>query len=163
MRKLAMVIAAMLLIATVATLVSASGQPQITDPVTIKVIEHATTDKVIDVGKKGDSTGDLLTFHNAVYNAANKAKIGRDQGVCVRIDKQDGSWECRWITFLQEGRHHGRGTVLRRQGHDPGDHRRPRELPQRARHDGHPVSPRRRRVRLHVPYRAVIRPGVPAG
>jgi hypothetical protein len=33
---------------------------------TITVIEHATTDKVIDVGKKGDSPGDLLTFHNKV-------------------------------------------------------------------------------------------------
>jgi hypothetical protein len=91
MRKLAMGIAALLLIGTAATLVSAdSEQPKITDPVNIKVIEHATTDKVIDVGKKGDSTGDILTFHNPVFNAANANRIGRDQGVCIRIDPKQG-------------------------------------------------------------------------
>ena len=104
MRKLAMSVAALLLIGTAATLVSAaSDQPKITDPVTIKVIEHATTDKVIDVGKKGDSTGDILTFHNPVFNAANSNKIGRDQGVCIRIDPKQDSWECRWITYLKKG------------------------------------------------------------
>ncbi|HEY7476616.1 MAG TPA: Allene oxide cyclase, partial [Actinomycetota bacterium] len=36
--------------------------------VTMTVIEHATTDKVIDTGKAGDSAGDLLTFHNKVYD-----------------------------------------------------------------------------------------------
>ncbi len=104
MRKLAMGVAALLLIGTAATLVSAAtDEAAITDPVTIKVIEHATTDKVINVGKKGDSTGDILTFHNPVFNAANAKKIGRDQGVCIRIDPKQGSWECRWITYLKKG------------------------------------------------------------
>ena len=35
------------------------------------MIEHATTDKVIDTGKPGDSTGDLLTWHNKVYDATD--------------------------------------------------------------------------------------------
>jgi allene oxide cyclase len=105
MRTFAMGIAAFLLIGTAATLVSAASDEAelITDPVTIKVIEHATTDKVINVGKKGDSTGDILTFHNSVFNSANKKKIGRDQGVCIRIDPKQGSWECRWITYLKKG------------------------------------------------------------
>jgi len=62
-----------------------------------------TTDKVVDVGKSGDSTGDILTFHNTVYNFENKKKVGRDQGVCIRIDHGEASWECRWITFLPDG------------------------------------------------------------
>ena len=35
----------------------ATASSNIHGPVSITVIEHATTDTVIDVGKKGDSTG----------------------------------------------------------------------------------------------------------
>ena len=69
----------------------------------MKVVERPTTDKVVDVGKSGDSTGDILTFHNVVYDFQNKKKVGRDQGVCIRIDHGEASWECRWITFLPDG------------------------------------------------------------
>jgi allene oxide cyclase len=70
---------------------------------TVHVIEHATTDKVINTGAHGDTSGDLLTFHNVVFNAANTAKVGRDQGECIRISPAAGSWECRWITFVKGG------------------------------------------------------------
>jgi allene oxide cyclase len=70
---------------------------------TVHVIEHATTDTTVDVGPSGDSTGDILTFSNDVFDETNTTKVGRDQGECTRINVVDGSWECHWITFLKGG------------------------------------------------------------
>ena len=70
---------------------------------TIHVIEHAKTDTVIDIGTPGDSTGDLLTFHNKVFNRHDNKKVGRDQGHCIRISPRAGTWECYWTTFLKRG------------------------------------------------------------
>jgi hypothetical protein len=99
MRKKLVLVVAGLLVAGAATLVASSA----TAATTITVVEHATTDKVIDVGKKGDSTGDLLTFHNKVYNEADTTVVGTDQGYCVRISPKQGSWECVFTTFLEDG------------------------------------------------------------
>jgi len=71
-------------------------------PVTVHVIEHARSDTVIDTGKAGDTTGDLLTFHNPVFDAADATRAGRDQGQCIRI-VAGASWECTWTTFLPGG------------------------------------------------------------
>ncbi len=68
----------------------------------IAVIEHATTDTVVDLTTNGDSTGDLLTFHNEIFDTDNTTLIGTDQGECVRIEV-GVSWECRWITALEIG------------------------------------------------------------
>jgi allene oxide cyclase len=70
---------------------------------TVHVIEHAVTDTVVQSGGKGDKTGNLLTFHNFVYNTRNTQRVGHDQGVCVRIFPPEGSWECMWTTFLAGG------------------------------------------------------------
>jgi len=69
----------------------------------VHVIEHAVTDTVIDLGAPGDSTGDLLTFHNKLYDATDASVVGRDQGECVRISPARGTWECRWTSFLPGG------------------------------------------------------------
>jgi hypothetical protein len=71
---------------------------------TIHVIEHATTDTVVDTGGTtgDDTTGDLLTFANDVYDARDRHVVGTDQGECVRIVPGE-SWECRWVTFLEHG------------------------------------------------------------
>jgi len=68
----------------------------------LAVIEHATTDTVVDLTTNGDSTGDLLTFHNELFDDANDNVVGTDQGECVRIEV-GVSWECRWINFLEDG------------------------------------------------------------
>jgi hypothetical protein len=53
-------------LALVVSLVSASvAGPNMTRLV---VIEHATTDTVVDLTTNGDSTGDLLTFHNELFD-----------------------------------------------------------------------------------------------
>src|SRR3979490_295557 len=51
----------------------------------IQLIEHADTDATLDLGAKGDSVGDLLTFANPVFDSANKTQVGSDQGYCVRV------------------------------------------------------------------------------
>ncbi len=66
------------------------------------VVERATTDTVVDLTANGDSTGDLLTFHNELYDAANENVLGSDQGECVRIEV-GVSWECRWVSTFDNG------------------------------------------------------------
>jgi allene oxide cyclase len=68
----------------------------------IHVIEHATTDTPVDLTANGDSTGDLLTFHNEVFDEDNETVIGTSHGDCVRIEV-GVSWECRWVTTLEVG------------------------------------------------------------
>jgi allene oxide cyclase len=71
---------------------------------TIHVIEHGATDTVIDTDGDGKvSTGDLLTFHNKVFDETDDHRVGRDMGECVRIDNHRSTWECRWTTFLEDG------------------------------------------------------------
>jgi allene oxide cyclase len=67
---------------------------------TIHVIEHATTDAVTN--GSGDAEGNILTFHNGVFDSANSSKVGSDQGYCIRIEVGE-SWECNWTTFLPGG------------------------------------------------------------
>ena len=65
----------------------------------ISVVEHADTDATTDTGAPGDSPGDILTFANPVFNHANTAQVGSDQGFCVRL-VVGKSYECTWTTFL---------------------------------------------------------------
>jgi allene oxide cyclase len=53
-------------------------------------------------GGKSDAIGDLLVFANKVYDTANKAQVGTDQGYCVRtvVGK---AWECFWTLTLKAG------------------------------------------------------------
>jgi allene oxide cyclase len=71
---------------------------------TITVIEHATTDATTDTGAEGDSAGDILTFANDVFDAADAAKVGTDQGSCIRVVVgAAASYECTFTTFLADG------------------------------------------------------------
>lgn len=72
------------------------------DPGTLVLIERATTDEIIDIGAPGDSTGDVLTFANEVFDAANQDRVGSDQGACTRIIPSV-SWDCRWTLSLSDG------------------------------------------------------------
>jgi len=70
---------------------------------TIAVVEHAITDTEIPTGGGKDVKGNILTFNNPVYNAANKSPVGHDEGFCTRIAPKQGIWECLWTTFLHGG------------------------------------------------------------
>lgn len=67
----------------------------------IHVVERATTDAVTN-GSKQDTVGNVLTWHNKIYDAANKHRVGRDAGYCIRI-VVGRSWECSWTTYLEAG------------------------------------------------------------
>jgi len=91
------------LIAAVAIAVSIASVSMAGPLVTrIAVVEHATTDTVVDLTANGDSTGDLLTFHNDVYDETDTDVVGTSHGECVRIEA-GVSWECRWVTTLPHG------------------------------------------------------------
>jgi hypothetical protein len=68
----------------------------------IKVVERPVGETTVDLGKKGDSRGDLLVFANDVFDAANSIRVGSDQGYCVRITPGK-SWECFWTLILKTG------------------------------------------------------------
>jgi allene oxide cyclase len=103
MRKKLALVAAGLLVAGGGVIASFVASPAASAATTLTVVEHAVTDTVIDVGKAGDSTGDLLTFHNNIYDEADAAIVGSDQGSCIRISPKKGSWECLYTTFLEGG------------------------------------------------------------
>ncbi len=69
---------------------------------TIRVVEHADTDATTDLAPAGDSAGDILTFANPLFDAANKKAVGSDQGFCVRV-VVGKSYECTWTNFLKGG------------------------------------------------------------
>ncbi len=69
---------------------------------TLVVVEHATTDTVVDLGEEGDSIGDLLGFGNAVYDEGNENEVGTSQGSCVRTVPGQ-AWECMYSVILEEG------------------------------------------------------------
>jgi allene oxide cyclase len=70
---------------------------------TVTVVEHANTDTEIPTGGGKDVKGNILTFVNPVFNAADTKKVGHDEGFCTRLDPKQGIWECLWTTFLKGG------------------------------------------------------------
>jgi allene oxide cyclase len=88
--------------AAAAALLSLSALPaRAGTPLT--VVERPTDEKTVNLSAKGvDSVGDLLVFANPVFDAANKVKVGSDQGYCVRV-VVGKSWECFWTLILKDG------------------------------------------------------------
>jgi hypothetical protein len=101
MRTLAIAVTTALLVAAAVAGTMPAGAGG--GPTVISVVERATTDKLVDVGRSGDSAGDLLTFANRLYDEANETKVGRDQGSCIRISPGRGLWQCSWTAFLEGG------------------------------------------------------------
>jgi hypothetical protein len=68
----------------------------------LHVVEHAKSDATAHIGKAADNRGDILTFANDVFDAADKAKVGSDQGFCIRV-VAGKSFECMWTLMLAGG------------------------------------------------------------
>lgn len=69
----------------------------------IALVEHPANETTIHTTKAGtDAVGDVLSFANPVFDAANKVQVASDQGFCVRtiVGK---SWECMWSLTLKDG------------------------------------------------------------
>ncbi|MFL5859935.1 MAG: dirigent protein [Solirubrobacteraceae bacterium] len=70
---------------------------------TVHVVEHAKTDTEAPGVGGPDVKGNILTFNNPIYDAADKKQVGHDEGFCVRLQVKLGIWECLWTTFLKGG------------------------------------------------------------
>jgi hypothetical protein len=68
----------------------------------LALIERATSDAVTDLGAKGDSAGDVLTFANPIYDAKNEKQLGTNNGWCMRT-VPGKAWECFWTLSLSDG------------------------------------------------------------
>ena len=82
---------------------AAKSSPSRVAGTTIHVVEHAITDTEIPTGGGKDVKGNILTFNNPVFDAADKKQVGHDEGFCTRIAPAQGIWECLWTTFLKGG------------------------------------------------------------
>lgn len=103
MRRILAAISVAAVILLVAGVVAAGAGSQLDDPEQFTVVERPTTDTVIDIGASGDSTGDLLTFGNKLYDETNTDVVGRNQGSCIRIDPAKGTWQCSYTNFVEGG------------------------------------------------------------
>jgi hypothetical protein len=78
----------------------------------LTVVERALTDTAVNLGStKGDALGNVLTFANPVFDAANRTQLGSDQGYCVRV-APGRSWECTWTLMLKDGQINCAGPFL---------------------------------------------------
>ena len=93
-----------LVLAPVAAVASTGSPSASSGPVTITVIEHAVTDTVQEFHPPKESRGDVLGWHNPVYNASDIQQIATDNGYCVRtVATGKTEWECAWTTLLPSG------------------------------------------------------------
>jgi len=93
---------ARLMAAIAGAVLIASGSAAFAKNTELKLVEHATSDTVTDLGEKNDSAGDVLTFANEIYDAANKKQVGSDNGWCIRT-VPGKAWECFWTLSLDGG------------------------------------------------------------
>ena len=93
-----------LVLAPVAAIASTGSPSPAHRSTVIRVVEHAITDTVQEFHPPKMSLGDVLGFHNPVYNAANKRRIATDNGYCIRtVATGKTEWECTWTTLLPGG------------------------------------------------------------
>ena len=104
--KLVMAAAAVtaLALAPVAAAASTSSPAAAPHPMIIHVVEHAITDTVQMFHPPKESRGDVLGFHNPVFNASDTRRIATDNGYCIRtVATGNTEWECTWTTLLPGG------------------------------------------------------------
>ena len=93
-----------LVLAPAAALASTSSPSTSNSPVVIHVVERAVTDTVQEFHPGTMSLGDVLAWHNRVYNVADTQQIATDNGYCVRtVATGKTEWECAWTTLLPGG------------------------------------------------------------
>ena len=104
--KLVMAAAAViaLALAPAAAAAGTSSPAAARHPVIIHVVEHAITDTVQMFHPPRNSLGDVLGFHNPVFNASDTRRIATDNGYCIRtVATGKTEWECTWTTLLPGG------------------------------------------------------------
>jgi hypothetical protein len=90
------------ILAGVAAVLFLGASPAMSATQSLHLVEHATTDATAHIAAKPDNRGDVLTFTNDVFDAANKTKVGADQGFCIRV-AVGKAYECLWTLSLAGG------------------------------------------------------------
>jgi allene oxide cyclase len=72
---------------------------------TLVVIEHPDHEQVVAKFPGKDSLGNLIVFHNSIFDATGRTKIGTDQGFCVRVNIGH-SYQCSFTVILPDGEIH---------------------------------------------------------
>ncbi len=86
------------------TLHSSTLTAQANDQKIVHVVEHAITDTVQEFHSGHLSLGDVLGFHNPVFDTADKTQVGVDNGQCIRtVATGKTEWECFWTVLLSQG------------------------------------------------------------
>jgi allene oxide cyclase len=86
------------------TLHISSPTAQANDQTTVHVVEHAITDTVQEFHQGHLSLGDVLGFHNPVFDEADQHQVGVDNGHCIRtVATGKTEWECFWTVLLSQG------------------------------------------------------------
>jgi allene oxide cyclase len=71
---------------------------------TVHVVEHTITDTVQEFHPPDMSLGDILGFHNPVFDATDTKQVGNDNGQCTRtVATGKTEWECFWTVQLSGG------------------------------------------------------------
>jgi hypothetical protein len=83
---------------------AAASQAGPKDNAVVHVVEHAVTDTVQQFHPPANSLGDVLGFHNPVFNATDTQQVATDNGYCIRtVATGKTEWECSWTTLLPGG------------------------------------------------------------
>jgi allene oxide cyclase len=99
----------LLAVSAVAVLVLAGGLSVIrlgTAPAAAKesltLIEHVTSEEVVDLGDEGDTVGDTLVFNNELYDENDADLVGSTNGSCIRT-AVGKLWECTFTSSMENG------------------------------------------------------------
>ena len=68
----------------------------------MSLVERITNQTLTDMGAKGDSVGDNITFANQLYDKDDKTLLGHDNGWCIRTIVNE-AWECFRSLTLEQG------------------------------------------------------------
>ena len=71
-------------------------------PLTKHLTKRYVTAEPIDIGKQGDSAGDMLVSTARVFNSAGN-RVGRDEAFCIRTVAA-GPFSCHATSLLRDGR-----------------------------------------------------------
>jgi hypothetical protein len=101
-------------VVTIGALATVSLEASAAEPARkrIDVVERAGNEAIsVHAGSGEDNVGDVLTFANDVFDAADKVKIGSNHGYCVRI-LVGKLWDCQVTLVLANGLITGSGPYL---------------------------------------------------
>jgi allene oxide cyclase len=79
-----------------------SGTAPVAAKESLTLIEHVTSEEVVDLGGEGDTVGDTLVFNNELYDENDADLVGSTNGSCIRT-AVGKLWECTFTNSMENG------------------------------------------------------------